>query len=406
MKLLHTSDWHLGHRLLNQAERDLEHQVALDWLLTVLDQEHIDILLIAGDIFDNSNPPHSALKRYYEFLTAVKKTQCNHVVIIGGNHDSPALLNAPKHLLEQLDIHVIGCVQWNGAKSDLSQEIVFIEDLAVIAAVPFLRDRDVRQKGLSEEMIERQSQIQNGIIEHYAQLADLIEKNEYKNIPIIGMGHLFAAGSMLGDSEKSIHVGNLGQISAATFPKLFNYIALGHLHRPQKVASQNHIRYSGSLIPLSFNEAAHLKQVLIAEFNGCELVEVKSLEVPQARKFVTFRGTWAEVYSQINHYKDEQPAWGEVVLLETPNLSHLHAELQQQVKTSPLDILRVSFEIPQTEENAPVIIPSQQLEELTPLDIFRHRCQTAQKSTDKTAELEFLFQSVLDDINSSEKMLS
>lgn len=398
MKLLHTSDWHLGHRLLNQADRDHEHQVALDWLLTVLDQEHIDILLIAGDIFDNSNPPHSALTRYYEFLTAVKKTQCNHVVIIGGNHDSPALLNAPKHLLKQLDIHVIGCAQWNDGKLDLSQEIVFIKDLAIIAAVPFLRDRDVQQKGLSEETLERQSQIQQGIIEHYAQLSDLIKKYDNKNLPIIGMGHLFAAGSTLSDSEKSIHVGNLGQIPASSFPNIFKYLALGHLHRPQQVASQNHIRYSGSLIPMSFNEAAYSKQVLIAEFDGANLIAVKSLEVPQARKFVTFKGSWAEVYSQIAHYKDEQPAWGEVILSEMPSFIHSHAELQQQAKSS-LDILRVSFEIPQLEENPQVVLPSQHLEELTPLEIFRHRCQTAQKSPEKVAALETLFQSVLDELN-------
>jgi DNA repair protein SbcD/Mre11 len=276
-------------------------------------------------------------------------------------------------------------------KQNLSQEIVFIDNFAAIAAVPFLRDRDLRHTFVSDIFSERQAQLQAGIIEHYAQVAELIQKYTDKNIPLIGMGHLFAAGSTLSDSEKSIHVGNLGQISAAAFPNIFNYIALGHLHRPQKVASQNHIRYSGSLIPLSFNEAAYSKQVLIAEFDGRELIEVKSLEVPQARKFVTFRGTWAEVYSQISHYKDEQPAWGEVVLLETPNLSHLHAELQQQVKVPSLDILRVSFEIPQTEENAPIIIPSQQLEELTPLDIFRHRCQTFQKSPDKITELEIYF---------------
>ncbi len=398
MKLLHTSDWHLGHRLLNQADRDLEHQVALDWLLGVLDREKVNILLIAGDIFDHSNPPNSALRRYYEFLTAVKNSYCNHIVIIGGNHDSPALLNAPKNLLQHLNIHVVGCVQWHGETPDLSQEIVFIDNLAAIAAVPFLRDREIRHKGLSDHATERQAQLQHGIIEHYAQVAELMAN--YKNIPLIGMGHLFAAGSTSTDSEKSIHLGNLGQISAAAFPKLFNYIALGHLHRPQKVAAQNHIRYSGSLIPLSFNEATYSKQVLIAEFDGCELVEVKSLEVPQARKFVTFRGTWAEVYSQITHYKHEQPAWGEVILLETPRFSHFHAGMQQQVKTSPLDTLRVSFEISQTEQNSPVVISSQQLEELTPLDIFRHCCQTAQKSSDKITELEILFQSVLENINS------
>jgi len=290
-------------------------------------------------------------------------------------------------------------VQWEGSTSDLSQEIVFIKDLATIAAVPFLRDRDVQQKGLSEEMLKRQSQIQSGIIEHYAQVAELIQKYPHQNFPIIGTGHLFTAGSTLGDSEKSIHVGNLGQISAPNFPSIFNYIALGHLHRSQKVASQNHIRYSGSLIPLSFNEASYLKQVLIVEFEGANLVDIKSLDVPQARKFVTFRGTWTEVSSQLRQYQDDQPAWGEVILSETPTFSHLHAELQQQVNSSVLEILRVSFESPQVEENTPLITPSQHLEELTPLDIFRHCCQAAQKSPDKRSDLETLFQSVLDEID-------
>ncbi|MEY3219158.1 MAG: hypothetical protein RIT27_515 [Pseudomonadota bacterium] len=398
MKLLHTSDWHLGHRLLNQAERDVEHQVALDWLLGVLDQESIDILLIAGDIFDSANPPHSALRRYYEFLTAVRKTHCKQVVIIGGNHDSPALLNAPKNLLQNLNIHVIGSVQWEGGRQNLSQEIVLIEHLAVIAAVPFLRDRDLRAKNLSDSISERQAQLQQGIIEHYAQVAELLEQYETQSIPMIAMGHLFAAGSTLGESEKSIHVGNLGQISAAAFPQRFDYIALGHLHRSQPVASKYHIRYSGSLIPLSFQEAANPKQVLIVEFNGRELETVRSLNVPQARQFKTFRGKWAEVYAQIGAYQSEKPTWAEVVLTETPALPYLHAELQQQVKTSALEILRVVFEIPSYIENAPVEIPHQQLEELTPLDIFRYRCQIAQKSPEKTAELEILFQRILEEL--------
>ena len=398
MKLLHTSDWHLGHRLLNQADRDAEHQVALDWLVGVLDRESIDILLIAGDIFDNANPPHSALRRYYEFLTAVRNTHCKHIVIIGGNHDSPALLNAPKNLLQSLNIHVVGNVQWENNAPNLSQEIVLIENKAIIAAVPFLRDRDVRPKNLSDSFNERQAQLQAGIIEHYAQVAELLKKYETPSIPIIATGHLFAAGSTLSDSEKSIHVGNLGQISAASFPQLFDYIALGHLHRPQKVASQQHIRYSGSLIPLSFNEAAYSKQVLIVEFNGRSLQNIQSLDVPKARNFVTFKGKWAEVYTQIAHYHHSQPTWAEVVLTESPHLPHLHAELQQQVKMPQLEILRVIFETPHCEENAPVEIPSQHLDELTPLDIFRHRCQTAQKSPDKIAELELLFQQVLDEL--------
>jgi len=106
MKILHTSDWHLGQKFLSKDRID-EHQSALDWLRQTIIEQEIDVLLVSGDIFDIGNPPSYARHLYYRFLTSLQGTYCRHVVITGGNHDSPSMLNAPKELLEILNVYVV-----------------------------------------------------------------------------------------------------------------------------------------------------------------------------------------------------------------------------------------------------------------------------------------------------------
>src|ERR1017187_6057793 len=104
IKVLHTADWHLGKRF-EQIERTEEHQFFLDWLIDKLTDEHIDVLIVAGDIFDTGTPSNTAFKQYYSFLWKVKSTCCREVIIIGGNHDSVTTLNAPKDLLKVFNVH-------------------------------------------------------------------------------------------------------------------------------------------------------------------------------------------------------------------------------------------------------------------------------------------------------------
>src|SRR5690606_26452846 len=268
MRVLHTSDWHLGQRLVN-LDRTEEHQHFLDWLLQTIEQEKVEVLLMSGDVFDTGAPSNTALRQYYNFLTRVCATCCRHIVITGGNHDSISTLNAPKELLDCFNIKVIG-----GASDNPLDELIILNNPdteqteLIVCAVPFLRDRDLRLSVPGESTEEREKRLKQGIASHYAGFVEHILPYKAQQIPVVAMGHLFAAGGSTTESEKEIHVGNLAQIGADQFPKEFDYVALGHLHRPQLVNKTHHIRYSGSPIPLSFSEVTDNKIILILDFEA------------------------------------------------------------------------------------------------------------------------------------------
>jgi len=315
MKILHTADWHLGKKL-EQHERTEEHQEFLNWLIEKLNAESIDVLIVAGDIFDTGTPSNSALEQYYRFLRQVKNTCCNDVIIIGGNHDSISTLNAPKELLKYFNVHIVG-----GVPDEFTEQIIPIKGKGgkvelIVCAVPFLRDRDIRLSVSGETGAERESRIKKGINDHYNRFVEHITTYKVDSIPVIATGHLFAAGSSTSpDSEKEIHVGNLGQVSGDQFPQEFDYIALGHIHRPQLVNKLAHIRYSGSPIALSFSENDHNKQVIILEFEAGELISLQEHIVPCTRKLIRIKGALESVKSQVILIEDQQlkyPAWVEV----------------------------------------------------------------------------------------------
>ncbi|HEY4649875.1 MAG TPA: exonuclease subunit SbcD, partial [Pontibacter sp.] len=316
MRVLHTSDWHLGQRLVT-LERTDEHQHFLNWLLQTIEQEQVDVLLMAGDVFDSGAPSNTALKLYYDFLQRVTATCCRHIVFIGGNHDSVSTLNAPKDLLASMHIHVIG-----GATPDPLDELIVLNNAAgkpelIVCAVPFLRDRDIRLSVPGETYEERESRIKQGITAHYAQFVPHLQPYKTQGVPTIAMGHLFAAGGTASESEKEIHVGNLGQIGADQFPKEFDYVALGHLHRPQQVNNTHHIRYSGSPIPLSFSEVTDNKVVFILDFEDGKLTNLHEVAIPVCRKLVRFKGDLEKVKQQILAFDNSNyslPAWAEIQL--------------------------------------------------------------------------------------------
>ena len=252
MRLLHTADWHLGARLI-ERERLTEHAAFLDWLIETLRSEKIDALLLSGDVFDAANPPQDAIALYFDFLKRLADLKTVKAVITGGNHDSASHLNAPRELLRRFEVHVFG---------HAGDNVVDLGDV-IVAAVPFLRERDLRQATAGEAMSDVQSQVRSAIREHYtAQLAACRDIAQQR--PVIAMGHLTVLGATTSDSERDIHVGNLGAVGADIFAG-FDYTALGHLHRPQRVGGQETVRYSGSPIALSFSEAADAKSVVIID---------------------------------------------------------------------------------------------------------------------------------------------
>ena len=162
MKIIHTSDWHLGQRLLFN-ERGEEQQMALDWLREVIIAEKADALIVAGDIFDNGNPPHPARKLYYNFLTSLLHTTCRHVVVVAGNHDSPGMLDAPRELLEYLNIRVVGAAAENFQQHCLELKSAKGKLEAVVVAIPFLRDRHLLPSGSVDRPPGRVQRIHTGI---------------------------------------------------------------------------------------------------------------------------------------------------------------------------------------------------------------------------------------------------
>ena len=278
LTILHTSDWHLWRRLYGRLRYE-EFELFLHWLQDTISAQQVDILIVAGDIFDTMTPSNKAQALYYEFLGKVSRSCCQHVVIVAGNHDSPTFLDAPSNVLKFLNVHVIGT-----ACDDLEDEVLVLGDddnnpHCIIAAVPYLRDRDVRSSSAGESADSKDANVIAGICEHYDNIADIAKskqadliKMHQRYIPIIATGHLFASGGRTteDDGVRELYVGSLGKISADMFNDGFDYVALGHLHVPQRVGGRESIRYSGSPIAMGFGEAKQQKQVLLVQFGAAE----------------------------------------------------------------------------------------------------------------------------------------
>ena len=278
LTILHTSDWHLGRRLYGRMRYD-EFEAFLNWLQDAISTQQVDVLIVAGDIFDTMTPSNRVQALYYEFLGKVSKSCCQHIVIVAGNHDSPTFLDAPSNVLKFLNVHVIGT-----ACEDLRDEVLVLDDAdgtphCIIAAVPYLRDRDVRSSSAGESADNKDANVIKGIRAHYDEVASIAKAKQAKlvevhqrHIPIIATGHLFAAGGTTteDDGVRELYVGSLGKISADMFDEGFDYVALGHLHVPQRVGGRESIRYSGSPIAMGFGEARQQKQVLLVQFGTVE----------------------------------------------------------------------------------------------------------------------------------------
>jgi DNA repair protein SbcD/Mre11 len=296
MKILHTADWHLGKKLYKQ-ELTEEHQLFFEWLIETIRERKIDVLLISGDIFDLSNPPTEARALYYWFLRKMIEQKCK-IIITGGNHDSASMLNAPKDILALLDVVVIG-----GATANIEDEIIDLGEV-VICAVPYLRDMDIRQAIQAESVQGRVEAVRNGIKNHYDMLANICREG-YANTPVIAMGHLYAQGSITSDSEREIQIGNLAAFGEADFSETFDYVALGHIHRPQQVGGKAHIRYSGSPIALSFSERKDLKIVIELEISEGKIQKIEDIAVPKFRILKKMTGDFQKIKSLLTNFTHE-----------------------------------------------------------------------------------------------------
>jgi exonuclease SbcD len=345
LKLLHTSDWHIG-RTLYSRKRYEEFGAFLTWLADTIQQNEIDALLVAGDIFDTSAPSNRAQELYYRFLCRVAASCCRHVVVVAGNHDSPSFLNAPKELLKALDVHVVG----SSTESPEDEVLVLRNEQDVpeliVCAVPYLRDRDIRVAEAGESVEDKERKLIEGIRTHYAAVAALAEQKREElgaDIPIVGTGHLFTAGGQTvdGDGVRELYVGSLAHVTAGIFPGCFNYLALGHLHVPQEVNGSKTIRYSGSPLPMGFGEAKQQKSVCLVEFHSTA-ASVQLIDVPVFQRLERVKGDWDGISNRILELTaTDSPGWLEVIYDGIEVIGDLRERLEAAISGTQMEILLI-----------------------------------------------------------------
>jgi exonuclease SbcD len=282
MRLFHTSDWHLGQNLHGQ-ERDFEHASFLTWLLTRLAERKPDVLLIAGDIFDTVNPPVKSQERLYDFIVSAHEQNPQlTIVMIAGNHDSGSRIELPAPLMRRLRTHALGRVLWlDDGVLDVDRLLLPLSNakgkvLGWCLALPFLRPAEVTGAALGGDYLR-------GIGQVHEMLIAAANQRRKKGQALIAISHAhMAGGSVSEDSERSLIIGNAEALPASLFGDSITYVALGHLHKPQRINGQDRIRYSGSPIPLSFSEIGYQHQILEIECDGDTLVSVKPLLIPRA----------------------------------------------------------------------------------------------------------------------------
>lgn len=349
MKILHTSDWHIGKTLYNRKRYD-EFEAFFTWLVETVEQEQVDILLIAGDIFDTSTPGNRSQQLYYRFLHRIAASICRHVIIIAGNHDSPSFLSAPRELLSALDVHVTGSLSGNPA-----DEVLVLHDLEgnaelIACAVPYLRDRDIRMAEAGESVEDKSRKLVEGIRDHYAEVISLARQQRdalSPTIPIIAMGHMFVAGGQTveGDGVRELYVGSLAHVPASIFPSDIDYLALGHLHVPQQVNNSPVMRYSGSPLPIGFGEANQQKSICLIEFNRqipADNPAVRLIGIPVFQPLERIRGNWENIASRIAALTAAHScAWLEIIYEGNEMITDLQEQLHTAIEGSQLEILRI-----------------------------------------------------------------
>lgn len=369
MKVLHTSDWHLGHQL-HQQKREEEHRAFLEWLLDVIRAKGVELLLVAGDIFDNALPSNYALEMYYSFLARAAANGCREVIVVAGNHDSPATLLAPKPVLRAIHVSVVGAIDARQPENDL----VEIRDVrgapqAIVCAVPHLRDQDLYRPKFGEPVEQRTTGIIDGTAGWYRTLADLaIERRQtlgLPHLPIIATGHLFTQGATKSGTERDLYVGDLGVFPAERFPQEFSYVALGHLHRPQVARGCPNVRYSGSPLPCSFDETEYDKKVFV--FTTESPAEVEEVVIPTFRSLVRVRGNLATLGEGLEKIGPAplQP-WVEVVYEGGPPLSDLEEKVFDLAAKGAGQVLTIK----DLSSPGGTTAPPPPLDELTPPQVF------------------------------------
>ncbi|WP_111979713.1 exonuclease subunit SbcD [Algibacillus agarilyticus] len=415
MKIMHTSDWHLGQSFYGKS-RAPEHKLFFNWLIEQVKTHNVDAIIVAGDIFDTGTPPSYARELYNQFVVDLQRTRCQ-LVILAGNHDSVATLNESKQLFSYLNTHLLAGVDTN----DIDAQLVELGQVdnklqsmvkvgALVCAIPYIRPRDIVSSQAGQSGRDKQQSLQQAIAEHYQALYQKAQARVAKlgyPVPIIMTGHLTTLGASTSDSVRDIYIGTLDAFPANAFPPA-DYIALGHIHRSQCVAKSEHIRYSGSPIALSFDELNRAKTVNLVEFTQAELSHVTPLEVPEFQSMQTIKGNLATIAERLAEFEEAEPnepvTWLDIEVSEQDYLSDLQTRIESLSANRPVEVLVIRRKKNVNQSNLQQQ-EKETLAELTAHDVFERRLALEkindavdEKQTDQLKRLRLLFDQSVQDV--------
>ena len=305
MRLLHTADWHIGQTLAGFS-REAEHRAFLDHLGHLIVEHDVDALLVAGDVFDGINPSGEAQRMLYSALARfVRQRPGLTVVMIAGNHDPAARLEAPQAILAELGVHVVGTMQVgpghadpghadpgqadpgqadpgqaDPGQADLGRHLIPLSDRtgvrAYVLAIPFLRAADL--PGLTMEVAGGEGAVVRAVRALHATLTEAAVAASH-GLPLIAMGHLTCSGAETSHgAERPIRIGGEDAVPPDIYPKALSYVALGHLHKPQSLDG-GRVRYAGSPFPLSASEIPYVHGVTLIELG--ETLTHRHIPIPR-----------------------------------------------------------------------------------------------------------------------------
>lgn len=450
MRILHTSDWHLG-QFFYAKNRANEHQQFLDWLLVQVSEHNIDAVIVAGDIFDTGAPPSYAREMYFGFIAKLHQQQCQ-LIVVAGNHDSVAMLGETQTLLANFNTHIIPAVS-----DDITKQVFPINNSqgqakAVVCAIPFIRPRDVIKSKAGQSAQDKNLSLKQAIKNHYQQLFAHAEQlattlfedgseaenlnseqlKETNRLPIIATGHLTALGVTSSDSVRDIYIGTLEAFPASDFPPA-DYIALGHIHQPQKIAKTEHVRYCGSPIPLSFDELNYDKKVIFVDFSkqtkadqtkaaqiktAENTPEITELSIPRFQpmallkvKESDFSDLASAIKALLTEYKnnatftDDSVIWLAIEVQTNEYLSDLSQRIERITEQYPVEVLFIKRKST-AEKHLAVEGDNVTLSELSVDDVFAARLAQEHWETEDELStkqrLELLFQQTVEQLSQGE----
>lgn len=357
MRILHTGDWHLGRTIRGQS-RLPEFEKTLHEVASIAVEEGVDVMIVAGDTFDTFAPPADAERLVYETLGRVLRAGVR-IITIAGNHDSAGRMDALSDILSMVGVHSVGSVPQRMSEAVLRVPSRDGAETATIVALPWVPERyAVEFEKLSAPAAEARGQYRDA-------LAGVIEQAcapfEADTINIFA-GHMLLDGSTIGEGsgERKLHIGHNFAVNAQCFPASAQYVALGHVHKPQQIAAAAPTFYAGSLVQLDFGEGGQAKSVNIVDVKARQPAQIRQVPIEGGRQLRTLRIEYDDLASHAGKYGDDYLRV--IVTLDRPVLS-----LFEQVR----DVLPNAVDVTAERTDEPAVAETARHAGLTPQELLQ-----------------------------------